>query len=374
MTPSINLRTQLMTRALACIVLIEWLSLIVAGPAAAQDPKDALAGKKVIEWGWDEPDTKFMRENVEKMEKQPFDGVVFHAMSGKGENLSWEVWGPKKFAAGDFEQAVNDLKGTKFTRFTDNFLRVNVTPAHVDWFDDAAWASVANNFGVAAYVAKAGGCRGFMFDTEQYDGVTEFDYRERKDKSKSFAECQAKVRQRGREWITAVNKQYPDITILMTFGYDVSRWRAEKANDRSTAAYGLLADFLDGMLDACTKDTKLIDAWEFSYPYKERKQFEDAYETITKTSLELTAVRDAYKRQVQAGFGIWIDHKRQGWDVSDFSKNHFTPAEFEAAVRAGLEVSDGYVWVYSERPKWWTNEMLPPAYVEALAKARQAKE
>ena len=82
---------------------------------------------------------------------------------------------------------------------------------------------------------------------------------------------------------------------------------------------------------------------------------------------------EKYKGHLQAGFGLWMDHKRKGWDVADFSKNYFSPAEFETAVRSALEVSDGYVWIYSERPKWWTNEMLPKAYVEALAEARKAK-
>ena len=36
----------------------------------------------------------------------------------------------------NLRQAVTDLKATKFNRFTDLFLRVNVTPAKVDWFDD----------------------------------------------------------------------------------------------------------------------------------------------------------------------------------------------------------------------------------------------
>ena len=150
--------------------------------------------------------------------------------------------------------------------------------------------------------------------------------------------------------------------------------RAAKPKDRSTAAYGLLADFVDGVLDACTKETTLVDAWEFSYPYKERKQFEQAYATITKKALGWTAVPMKYKAHVRAGFGIWMDHKRKGWDVADFSKNYFSPAGFETAVRSALEVSDGYVWIYSERPKWWTKEMLPQAYVQALAKARKAEE
>ena len=355
------------------IVLLTVLGVPVGNPAVAQSgpASNSLKGKKLIEWGWDEPDTKFMRENIDKMERFPFDGLVFHATSGKGVNLAWEVWGNQKYTADDFKQAIEDLKATKFNQFTDRFMRVNVTPAKVDWFDDDAWAVVANNFGVAAGIAKEGRCKGFMFDTEQYEGITVFDYRQQKGK-KTFAEYQAKVRQRGREWAKAVNKEHPDITILMTFGYDVTYWNAEKPKDRSTAAYGLLADFLDGVLDACSKETVLVDAYEFSYPYKEHKQFAEAYDGITKKALDWTAAPEKYKSQVKAGFGIWMDHKKKDWDVADFSKNHFSPREFEAAVRSALMVSDGYVWIYAERAKWWTNEMLPAAYVEALTKARTA--
>ena len=76
--------------------------------------------------------------------------------------------------------------------------------------------------------------------------------------------------------------------------------------------------------------------------------------------------------QVKAGFGLWMDHKKKGWDVADFSKNFFSPAEWESTVGSALEVSDGYIWIYSERPKWWTKEMLPQEYIEALTKARKA--
>src|SRR5947209_14495110 len=154
-----------MIRRLSFVILLGSLGVI---PAAQPGPeKDALKGKKLIEWGWDEPDTKFMLQNVEKMEQFPFDGLVFHATSGKGDNLAWEVWGSKKFAPDDFKQAIDDLKATKFNRFTDRFLRVNVAPGNIDWFDDGAWAKIANNSAVAARVAKEGRCKGFMFDTEQ---------------------------------------------------------------------------------------------------------------------------------------------------------------------------------------------------------------
>ena len=36
------------------------------------------AEKKLIEFGWDEPGTKFMREHIAEMQQTPFDGCVFH--------------------------------------------------------------------------------------------------------------------------------------------------------------------------------------------------------------------------------------------------------------------------------------------------------
>jgi hypothetical protein len=112
-----------MIRRSSAIFLLGLLGLTAAAQSGPE--RDSLKGKKLIEWGWDEPDTKFIRENVEKMEQFPFDGLVFDATSGKGDNLAWEVWGSKKFTPDEFKQAVDDLKATKFSRFTDRFLRVN---------------------------------------------------------------------------------------------------------------------------------------------------------------------------------------------------------------------------------------------------------
>jgi hypothetical protein len=351
--------------SLAVLVLIGWLN-----PAR---PDDASAnGKKLIEWGWDESDTKFMRANIGQMEQLPFDGLVFHVNSSKGGGLTWEMWGSRKFTLDEFKQALDDLMATKFRRFTDRFLRVNVAPGKVDWFDDEAWATVLNNCGVAAQVAREGRCKGFMFDVEQYEGKL-FDYRQQKHQaSKTFAEYQQKVRQRGKQWMQAINKKFPDITMLLTFGYSIAQPRRQ-ARDRSQVSYGLLADFLDGMLDACSKETTIVDAWESAYPYKELRQFEQAYQTIKKKALDWTAVPDKYRSQVKAGFGLWMDNnwRRKGWNVTDFSKNHFTPAEFASAVHSGLRASDQYVWIYTEQPRWWTKEKLPQAYVDALASARK---
>jgi metal-dependent hydrolase (beta-lactamase superfamily II) len=350
-------------------ILLAMYVAFVAGTGLAKEPT-----RKVIEWGWDEPDTKFIRENITTMEQRPFEGLVFHVNSSKGGNFTWEMWGGRKYDLGEFQHSIDNLKSTNFQRFTDRFLRVNVIPGTTDWFDDEAWGAVLNNFGVAAQVAKQGGCKGFMFDVEQYnEGL--FDYSKQKHReSKTFEEYGAKVRQRGREWMAEVNRQFPDITVLLTFGYRIAQ--PPEGKSRSEAHYGLLADFLDGMLEACSKQTKIVDAWEYSYPYKERRQFEEAYTTVKEKSVQWTAQPEKYRHHVQAGFGIWMDcrWRQVGWNLDDFAENHFTPAEFETAVGSALEVSDEYVWIYTEQPRWWTNERLPVEYVEAVKQARKKTE
>jgi hypothetical protein len=337
------------------------------------DGSEPPKSKKLIEWGWDEPDTRFLRANIARMEQFPFDGVIFHVAGDHGENLCWDIWGDRRFTLSQFQQSLADLKATPFHRFTDRFVRVNVTPGKVDWFDDAAWKIVAQNFGVAAQLAKQGGCTGLMFDNEQYQSSL-FDYRKQQHRAKkSFAEYGAKARERGREWMQEVAGHYPNITILLTFGYAITRpGLGEK--DRSESDYGLWADFLDGMLSACAPTTRIVDAYEDSYGYRRPEQFERAYRTIKEKGLVWTGEKEAYRSHVQAGFGIWMDNdwNKHGWNATDFSKNYFKPEGFCESVRAALRKTDEYVWIYTEKPRWWTNEQLPAAYVKSLEAARRS--
>ncbi len=350
--------------------LVAMVSL-AAGPLivrAGEPPRP----KKLIEWGGNEPDSRFLRAHIEQMEKLPFDGVIFHVAGDHNENLCWDIWGDRRFAVSQFQNSLADLKATAFHRFTERFVRVNVTPGKVDWFDDAAWAIVAQNFGVAAEIAKQGNCTGIMFDDEQYQGAL-FDYRQQKHRdTKSFAEYGSKVRQRGREWMQQVAGHNPNITILLTFGYPITRPRPGE-KDRSESDYGLWADFLDGMLSACAPGTRIVDAFENSYGYRRPEQFERAYRTIKEKALGWTGEKEAYRRHVQAGFGIWMDNdwNKHGWNATDFSKNYFKPEGFGESVRLALQRSDEYVWIYTEKPRWWTNENLPAAYVKALEAARK---
>ena len=205
-------------------------SLIVAALAAvtvAAPPSRSAAGsvpgKKLIEFGWDEPDTAFMRDHAAEMDKTPFDGCVYHLRylqpDGKDADFLWACWGKQAFTTRQVQHAIDDLKATRFQRLRHNFLRFNVTPGDLDWFDD--YSAVINNARLAAQVAREGGV-GILFDTEQYKAQL-FDYRKQPGAStRTWEQYAAQARQRGREVMQAFQEGFPGLKVLMTFGYGAS--------------------------------------------------------------------------------------------------------------------------------------------------------
>src|SRR4051812_6796451 len=111
------------------------LLLIAITTGAAAQP-----AKKLIEFGWDEPDTKFIREHIKEMQQTPFDGTVYHVTyhraDGHQGNFTWEPGETNAFTHAALTAAIEDLKQTQLGEFKENFLRFNTTPARLDWFDD----------------------------------------------------------------------------------------------------------------------------------------------------------------------------------------------------------------------------------------------
>lgn len=359
-------------------VVFLFVYAVVSAASLAAPTTQPLSDKKLIEFGWDEPDTAFMRAHVAEMERTPFDGCVFHIRYTKaGGTLGdflWENWGTRAFDESEFKAAIDDLKNTPFKHFTENFLRFNVSPGDVDWFDD--FSAIVTNAKLAAKIARDGHCRGILFDIEQYNHAL-FNYRKQKDAgSKSWDQYAAQARSRGKEVMAAFQAGYPDLTILLTFGYTLplAQCNGDPAK-LPDADYGLLAPFLDGMLDAGAGNTHIIDGYEFSYSYKDITRFDPAYATIKTGALKICSNPGNYNHFVSAAFGVWLDNdwRKKGWNEADLQKNFYTPSDFQSTVRKALETSDQYVWIYAEQPRWWTargtSEKLPQAYEQAVRDA-----
>lgn len=361
-----------MTRRVALLILAA-ASTCVAAPQG----KD----RKLIEFGWDEPDTAFMRTHIAEMQATPFDGCVFHAnwkrSAGAKGSFTWEAWGQQAFTPEDLAEAFADLRATRFGGFKENFLRFNTTPAKLDWFDD--YAAVLVNAKLAAELAKAGHCPGILFDIEQYDGPL-FNYRKQRDaKTKGWELYSAQVRQRGREVMKAFQEAYPGLKVFLTFAYSLP-WLESYSGKGSLADcnYGLLVPFLDGLVDACEGQTCLIDGHEISYGYKSADQFVTAHRKMSQEVFPIVRDPAKYLGVFSFGFGIWMDDdwRKVGWNTEDFSRNYFSPDAFQTSVREALRHADEYVWIYSETPRWWSEDgpkKLPPEYAKALREARGPK-
>jgi len=217
----------------------------VAGPISLP-AQESVRGKKLIEFGWDEPDTAFMRKHAAQMDATPFDGCVYHIRylqpDGKDADFLWNCWGKQAFTTQQVQHAIDDLKATRFKRLRHNFLRFNVTPGNLDWFDD--YSAVVANARLAARVAREGGV-GILFDTEQYNAQL-FDYRKQTNApTRTWDQYAAKARERGREVMQAFQEGFPGLKVLMTFGYGMP-WQESDSGKRPLreCAYGLLAPFL----------------------------------------------------------------------------------------------------------------------------------
>jgi len=368
----------MMPKLITCSLLVSaFLAGVIAAEPGSRSAEGPVVSKKLIEFGWDEPDTAFMRKHAAQMDATPFDGCVYHIRylqpDGKDADFLWACWGKQAFTTQQVQHAINDLKATRFQRLRHNFLRFNVTPGNLDWFDD--YSAVINNARLAAWVAREGGV-GILFDTEQYSAQL-FDYRKQTNAStKTWEQYAAQTRQQGREVMQAFQEGFPGLKVLMTFGYGMP-WQESDGGKRPLreGAYGLLAPFLDGMVEAAQGGSQLIDGWESAYSYFEEKKFQKARQMIHHDILAMVADREKYQRVFSASFGLWMDYQwnKQGWNVEHPKRNPQPPDKFEGVVRTALQYADEYVWIYSETPRWWTDSggptNLPPAYDAAIRRA-----
>jgi len=238
--------------------------LMVGNSGSAFSRSHGAKSKKLIEFGWDEPDTAFLRKHSAKMDRTPFDGCVFHinyaGKAGQG-NFTWEDWGKRAFTMPELQASIEDLKALSVGKLRHNFLRFNVTPGDLDWFDD--FSAVVNNASLAAKVAKSGPCDGILFDIEQYKNPL-FEYaRQRNASSKSWREYAQQAKLRGHEVMQAFQSGFPNLKVFLTYGYSLPWEQSQKGKvPLSQTEYGLLAPFLDGMLEAVKGKTKIIDGFE----------------------------------------------------------------------------------------------------------------
>ena len=180
-----------------------------------------------------------------------------------------------------------------------------------------------------------------LFDIEAYSKPL-WNYDGRKYRGRSWDEYAAQVRDRGRLLMSSFQDGFGDnVVVFLTFGFSLPD--AETSGDLKKlpqVKYGLLRPFLEGMLDAARPGSTIVDGYEISYGYRDPKQFADAQRSVHQRLAEWADDAEKYRKTVSLGFGLWMDFdwRKNGWDVTDFSKNYFTPEQFEKSVGYALQV------------------------------------
>lgn len=336
----------------------------------------------LISLAWSSPDTRYLRDHVARWEMRPFSGTVLcfsspHHPRGRvnastsRDNGSWHVFFKTRIPQADIENAIRDLQATRFTTSRDNFLEVvSWLPdrQHFDWFDDVWWQAVLHNIEQVARVAKEGGCRGILLDMEEYGcpfwswgGSRPHFALKNKDtyRDRTFRQTFDQCRQRGREFLRALNKGFPDCPIWTLYGYShiVNGDDVKSVEQYPESGNALYAAFFDGWLEGSDAGTYFIDGCEGSYRFDHTGIFKDLRRIVTDKALSFTTVPELYRKKVRVGFGIYLDMYNYAdshpWHPDRPQDNYMTPERLEKVVRIALNVSDGYVWVYGEYPSWW---------------------
>ena len=329
---------------------------------------------KIISLGNDTPPTEYLRNNIELMEaKGPFDGIDIAIQSegcdrpGEDKLIRYRIFQNWKWEKEWFKKDLENLKATKFKKFTDNFIRLSTLPGEVSWFDDEAWSTICGNYAIMAWLAKEGGLKGIHFDPENYKPVGKCLFQYDPGNKHSFEETYAKARERGRQFIKAMTKEYDNITIFTVLGSLSIEFLALDNPDPmqflKSDAYGLSVAFFNGMYDALPAQAKIIDGYErdgywASTPldyYKMRYK----YDVLSK---RLLAPENIGKFQTQTSLGVatyldaYVD-ETGNWVVKSDTISRLDL--FRRNLTLAVKFSDEYTWIWSEQGKWWPIELDP---------------
>jgi len=335
--------------------------------------------KKLIEYGHDAPSPRFAAEHLEEMEHRPFDGVMIRP----GEY--GKVFLARGSAPGTAEEDIALLGSIKWRKFTDNFVMM-YAGSDMDWFSEEDWSPdgwVLRNVGLCAKAARAGGCVGLVFDAEPYAGRNPWLYAEQPGADvRSFAEFRAMVRRRGAQFLERIQEEFPapvlhTFFLLSAFPHVALDANPDERERRLQAEYyGLLAPFLEGMLEFAGPGTVITDGNEEAYYYDSALRFLQSFCDIRQSCQAIIdpGLRSRYRSHVQCSQALYVDY------LCNLRIEHTPGAFMTARERArwvehnvywALRSCDAYTWIYCENMNWWTGEGVPPELEGAVASARE---
>lgn len=379
-------------------VTLQWVRL-ESSPDRFHEPwarPDELRGKKMIgggqytTTGGDKAVTsRFLALHPQFTESSPFDGMVVPVviesewatrvgLPTRDYFLHEILWNSVRIPYAAIAPAVRDLNSVHWRGLTDNFLNYTLNDGAKGHFtpdltSDSDWEILEQNAALAARLCRETKLKGFWFDTEQYGnyrwrthrGSNEYDTnRPTGLKFPLGKDSPELLQRRGKQWITAVQREYPEIKIMITFA-----WSPD------ADGYGPLKGvhgFFNGVLEGIQAPGQLIHGYENTFYYGQgpgttytkdgfpgdRGRFESAYAAMRswRSFSSNPAKFDAF---VRVGMAAWVeDHPWNTWEgFPNGTKNSLW-----SNLPLALAYSDEYVWLWNEHTQYGvqtTNRLNP---------------
>jgi len=341
-----------------------------AAPAGPPVPaSSATPTKTLIDYGWNNPSSQFVRDNIVQMEKKPFGGLTVRLATGS------DVFNKVAFPDKDFEGDQANLRATPFKTLTHNFVVMNVRlEPGWSWLSSADWKATESNVRNFAKTAAAGKFVGIVFDPEPY-GLSPWRYTPENYGGKSFAEVSSTVRARGRSFIKAVHAELPGAKILSFWFLTLLKTQLEEAGGAlEKADYALLLPFVEGWFDAAQGET-FIDGTENSYYNLSEQDFLGNQTYFKGAGSVLSSENQGkYASSTRLANAVFLDGVLDLWKSPRFIGFYLKNADerlklLEHNLYYGLKNADQYLWVYGENVDWWKGK-VPAGLEAALVSAR----
>ena len=183
------------------------------------------------------------------------------------------------------------------------------------------------------------------------------------------------ARRRGEQYINAVEEFMPDTNFITTFwsiqhtpGIALAKAKSEEERDKIVAEageYGLVSDFMIGVLKGADKGTMIYDGMEVSYGSFDTWDFARHNENFRNTYIGAIPRELRYKFRAQTGGSqpVYLDPHANTIRWAEHSVGtYMTPEErgklVGYLVYQALTTSDKYHWFYSERGNFLNDKTL----------------